>query len=73
MGNRKSTQIIRNYLSNRKQRVVLNGIHSEWGLIKPGVPLGSVLRPLLFLVYINDLENGIKSSINYFAEDTALS
>ena len=52
--------------------MVLNGMNSEWGLINSGVPQGSVLGPLLFLVYINDLENGIKSSIQFFADDTCI-
>ena len=61
-----------NYLANRKQRVVLNGMESNWGQIKAGVPQGSVLGPLLFLVYINDLEDGIKSHVKFFADDTSL-
>ena len=61
-----------NYLSNREQRVALNGMFSEWGKINSGVPQGSVLGPLLFLVYINDLEEGIKSQIKFFAGDTSL-
>ena len=65
-------KLLENYLNNRKQRVVLNGIHSDWGLINSGVPQGSVLGPLLFLVYTNDLENGIRSSIKFFADDTCL-
>ena len=61
-----------NYLNNRKQRVVLHGSHSSYSIIKSGVPQGSVLGPLLFLVYINDLERNIKSNIKFFADDTML-
>ena len=64
--------LFENYLSNRKQRVVINGALSDWGEIKSGVPQGSVLGPLLFLVYINDLEEGVKSSVKFFADDTSL-
>ena len=60
------------YLRNRKQRVVLNGAASDYGDIKSGVPQGSVLGPLLFLIYINDLEENIKSQIRFFADDTML-
>ena len=52
--------------------MVKNGAESESGEIEVRVPQGSVLWPLLFLIYINDLENGIKSQINFFADDTSL-
>ena len=68
----KLLNLFKNYLSNRKQRVVLNGMESKWGEIRAGVPQGSVLGPLLFLIYINDLEDGIKSNVKFFADDTSL-
>ena len=61
-----------NYLNNRKQRVVLNGSFSSYSTVESGVPQGSVLGPLLFLIYINDLERNIKSNIKFFADDTML-
>ena len=59
-----------NYLYNRKQRVVLNGSYSNYS--KSGVPQGSVLGHILFLMYINDLGSNIKSNIKFFADDTML-
>ena len=61
-----------NYLSQRCQRVVLNGKESEWTGIKAGVPQGSVLGPLLFLIYINDLTDNISSDMRLFADDSSL-
>ena len=61
-----------NYLSNRKQPVVLNGFSSDYSSIDSGAPQGSVFGPLLFLIYINDLEKNIKSNVIFFANDTML-
>jgi hypothetical protein len=60
------------YLKDRKQRVVLPGATSTWKTIGAGVPQGSILGPLLFLIYINDLVKNIQSNIRLFADDTSL-
>ena len=65
-------KLFENYLLNRKQRVVLNGFQSDCSIIQSGVHQGSVLGPLLFLIYINDLERNIRSNIKFFADDTML-
>ena len=59
-------------MSIRKQSVVLNGFSSDYSSIESGVPKGSVLGPLLFLIYINDLAQNIKSNVKCFADDTML-
>ena len=61
-----------NYLFKRRQRVVLPGIDSLWSFIEPGVPQGSILGPLLFLLFINDIVNEIHASIWLYADDTSL-
>jgi hypothetical protein len=78
--NGKAQQLIESYLSNRYQRVILKNfitnsyVVSEWERIKHGVPQGSVLGPLLFLLYINDLPKAVASTTIpiLFADDTSL-
>ena len=60
------------YLTGRKQRVVLPGTQSAWNDITAGVPQGSILGPLLFLIYINDIVSDINARIRLFADDTSL-
>ena len=65
-------KLFQNYLNNRKQRVVLNRFPAGYSTIESDVPQGSVLGPLLFLIYINDLERNIKSNLKCFADSTML-
>ena len=65
-------KIIEDFLSNRYQRVVLNGQSSGWAEVNVGVPQGSILGPLLFLIYINDLSTGLSSNPKLLADDTSL-
>ena len=59
-------------LYQEKQRVVLNGQYSSSTAIEAGVPQASILGPLLFLIYINDLFDDLASSAKLFADDTSL-
>lgn len=63
---------LEDYLTGRKQRVVINGHYSEWRVLKAGVPQGSILGPLLFIIFINDIIRAIQSNIFLFADDTSL-
>lgn len=63
----------KDYLNNRKQAVVIKGQISDFHTIHAGVPQGSVLGPLLFLIYINDIVLNLQSLIKLFADDTSLS
>ena len=62
----------KNYLSDRQQRVVLRGAFTDWPFIRDGVLQGSILGPLIFLLYINDIVTDIGSNIRLFADDTSL-
>ena len=63
---------ISSFLHDRKQRVSLNGHVSKWSDVTSGIPQGSVLGPILFVVFINDLPDVVKSTVRIFADDTKL-
>ena len=65
-------QLLKNYLSDKLQRVVLNGQTSPWSPVLAGVPQRSILGPLLFLIYIHDFPDELKSNAKLFADDTSL-
>ena len=63
---------ISSFLSDRNQRVVLNGAQSSWIPVLSGVPQGTVLGPLLFLLYVNDITDDVSFEICLFADDCIL-
>ena len=63
---------IKNFLFLRKQRVILGEGESDWSEVLSGVPQGSVLGPLLFIIYINDMPDKIKSNVLLYADDSKL-
>ena len=60
----------RNFLAGHQQRVIVRGSCSSWTSVKSGVPQGTILGPILFLIYINDLVDDITNKIKLFADDT---
>ena len=65
-------EILTGFLKDRKQRVVLNGQNSLWANIEAGVPQGSILGPLLFVIYINYLPDNLSTNVKPFADGTSL-
>ena len=63
-------ELLKSYLSDRKQYLHVDGFNSSCESVKCGVPQGSVLGTLLFLLYINDLPNCVNAGITFFADDT---
>ena len=60
------------FLSGRRQRVVVNGSKSTWAKVTSGIPQGSVLGPLLFVCFTNDMPSVVASPVHLFADDTKL-
>ena len=64
--------ILRDFLNERKQLVILNGQFSTWKNFSAEIPQGSIICPLLFLIYINDLTEGILSNAKLLADEKSL-
>ena len=60
----------RSFLIDRKQRVVVRGTHSSWSCVTLDVPQGTILGPILFVIYVNDISSNISSTLRMFPDDT---
>jgi len=70
--NLKAAEYRADFLHDRPQRVVVNGRKSNWTQVTNGIPQGSVLGPVLFVIFINDLSDVVQGFIEMFADDTKL-
>ncbi len=68
----KMLEWMKDYIQNREMRTVIRGVGSSWTEVLSGVPQGSVLAPIMFQIYINDMQEGLNSYINMFADDAKL-
>ena len=66
----RALQWFRNFLTGRMQRVVICGTYSSWSPVLSGVPQGTILGPVLFILYVNDISPGILSTVKLYADDT---
>ena len=63
---------IKSFLTNRRQRVLLNGSPSDWEAVVSGVPQGTIMGPIFFLLFVNDVPNTFNCNVMLFADDAKL-
>ena len=69
---RVTLKVLKHFFTKRKQSVLWSGQSFSWTNVKAGVPQGCILQPMLFLIYVNDLADGLSSNTSLFADDTSL-